>query len=185
MELSKQRQAEARKSGVTVQYLVMADLLSIGYSELDAYTIAYPENTALSALQNKSIREKILSSVKFKHLVEEKSAQRNIVFMGATSDEELIDKKKTAKLILTTALKLPTDSKERIEGLMKYSDLMGYKKDEVENDNTDTINFFLPLKCDKCPLLAAYNEYMKETGGQEIKPVEMGRLLSADDIKKR
>lgn len=60
---------------MTVQYLVMADLLSIGYSELDAYTIAYPENTALSALQNKSIREKILSSVKLKHLVEEKSAQ--------------------------------------------------------------------------------------------------------------
>gem|GEM_PF-5619585 len=57
---------------------------------------------------------------------------------------------------MTTALKLPPDSKERIEGLMKYSDLMGYKKDEVESDNTDTINFFLPLKCDKCPLLAAY-----------------------------
>jgi len=86
MELSKQRQAEARKSGVTVQYLVMADLLSIGYSELDAYTIANQENTALSALQNKSIREKISSSVKLKHLVEEKSAQRNSAFVVATKN---------------------------------------------------------------------------------------------------
>ena len=33
MELSKQKQTEAKKLNVTVQYLVMADLMSIGYSE--------------------------------------------------------------------------------------------------------------------------------------------------------
>ena len=57
MELSKQKQMEAKKLNATVQYLVFADLLSIGYSEDDAYAIAYPENTALSAQQNNSIKK--------------------------------------------------------------------------------------------------------------------------------
>ena len=42
--LSKQKENEAKKLAVTVQYLVMADLMAIGYSEEDAFVIAYPEN---------------------------------------------------------------------------------------------------------------------------------------------
>jgi len=33
MELSKQKQIEAKKMNVTMQYLVMADLMAVGYSE--------------------------------------------------------------------------------------------------------------------------------------------------------
>ena len=66
MDLSKQKQTEAKKLNVTLQYLVMADLMAIGYSENDAYTIAYPENAALSLQQNASIRNNIIESVKFK-----------------------------------------------------------------------------------------------------------------------
>ncbi|MBO7609643.1 MAG: hypothetical protein J6S96_05535 [Muribaculaceae bacterium] len=37
MELSNQKKTEAKKLNVTTQYLVMADLCAIGYSEADAY----------------------------------------------------------------------------------------------------------------------------------------------------
>ena len=63
MELSQAFQKQAKKMNATPQYVILADLMSIGYSEIDAYTIAYPENEALSAQQNKGIRENILKSV--------------------------------------------------------------------------------------------------------------------------
>ena len=79
---------------------------------------------------------------------------------------------------MKAALKQPSDSKERIEGLMKYSDLMGYKKEEADIDPTENINFFLPMKCDQCPLLYAYNDWLKANGEKEVGAVEMGRIMS-------
>ena len=81
-------------------------------------------------------------------------------------------------MILAAAKNLPENSKERIEGLMKYSDLMGYKKDDVEGDVTNNISFVFPLKCNQCPLLYSYNDYLKENKIQEVKPVEMSRIMS-------
>ena len=40
MDLSKQKQTEAKKLNVTMQYLIMSDLMAVGYSENDAYIIA-------------------------------------------------------------------------------------------------------------------------------------------------
>ena len=184
MELSQTFKKQAKKLGVTEQYLIMADLMSIGYSEMDAYTIAYPENAALSAQQNKSIREKVSSSAKFQALLETKT--------GSTSDGEpteqidsLLDKNQTAKLIMKAAMEQPANSKERIEGLMKYSDLMGYKKEDT-GDTKDSIIFAFPIKCNQCPLLSTYNEYRKNNGEQELRPVEMERIIrqAADIIDK-
>ena len=75
MELSKQKQTEAKKLNVTVQYLVMADLMAVGYSENDAYSIAYQENEGLSVQQNNSIRGTIIESVKFKKLLENRRSR--------------------------------------------------------------------------------------------------------------
>ena len=94
------------------------------------------------------------------------------------ADTELIDKEQTAKMILAAAKQLPENSKGRIEGLMKYSDLMGYKKDDVEGDVTDNISFVFPLKCNQCPLLYSYNEYLKDNKLSEVKPVDMTRIMS-------
>lgn len=54
MEISKQKQTEAKKLNVTTQYLVMADLLAVEYSETDAYAITFPENIALAVQQSNS-----------------------------------------------------------------------------------------------------------------------------------
>lgn len=54
---------------------------------------------------------------------------------------------------------------------------MGYKKDEADTYATESIEFFLPLKCDQCPLLRSYNEYRKEHKKRELKPVEMGHVM--------
>ena len=56
---------------------------------------------------------------------------------------------------------------------------MGYKRDDVEAGTDDSISFFLPLKCDQCPLLKAYNKEQERQGGETIRPVEMGRVIKA------
>lgn len=179
MDLSKQKTAEAKKLNVTVQYLVFADLCAIGYSEQDAYIIAFPENLALSEQQNKSIRKNIMDSVKFKKLFENR---RSRVKDGSAApvlleEVELVGTEEVMKEILRSAKQQPVGSKERAELFSKYNDIKA-KNDQGAEDETDSINFFFPMKCNQCPLLYAYNEYLNKNNMQEVRPVEMGRIMS-------
>ena len=179
MDLSKQKQTEAKKLNVTIQYLVMADLCAIGYSEADAYAIAYPENIALASQQNSSIRNNIVESAKFKKLLENRRSRvkEGIATPIQLDEVELVGTEEVLKEILRSAKQQPVGSKERAELYAKYNDIK--KESEHENsDETDTINFVLPLKCNQCPLLYAYNDYLKKQGEKEVRPVEMGRIMS-------
>lgn len=187
MELSQQKQKEAKKLGTTVQNMLMADLMAIGYNETDAYTIAYPENIALSAVQNKSIRENITSSPKFKKLYDERC--NNVgsgVAVPLTLDEmELVGTEEVLKEILRSAKQQPVGSKERADLYAKYNDI---KKDSEQNGRAieDPILFAFPIKCYQCPLLATYNDFLKENGDKEIRPIEMERIIRlADGIIKK
>lgn len=179
MELSSTKVKEAKKIGVTVSYLIMADLCAIGYSESDAYVIAYPENAALSAQQNASIRKNIVESAKFRKLLE---SRRSRVKEGVATpillDEvELVGTEEVLKEVLRSARQQPVGSKERADLYAKYNDIKKESEQGV-GDETDNINFALPLKCSQCPLLYEYNEYLKEHKLKEVKPVEMGRIMS-------
>ena len=181
MELSKQKQTEAKKLNVTVQYLVMADLMAVGYSENDAYIIAYPENEGLSVQQNNSIRTNIVESVKFKKLLENRRTRvKDGVAAPVMLDEvELVGTEEVMKEILRSAKQQPVGSKERADLFAKYNEIKTKNEQGVEDD-TDNINFVFPLKCNQCPLLYAYNEEAKKCKdemGNIIRPVEMGRVI--------
>lgn len=179
MELSKQKQTEAKKLNVTVQYLVMADLMAVGYSENDAYIIAYPENEGLSVQQNNSIRTNIVESVKFKKLLDNRRTRvKDGVAAPVMLDEvELVGTEEVMKEILRSAKQQPVGSKERADLFAKYNEIKTKNEQGVEDD-TDNINFVFPLKCNQCPLLYSYNEYLKEHGEVEIRAVEMNRIMS-------
>ena len=179
MDLSKQKQTEAKKLNVTVQYLAMADLMAVGYSENDAYIIAYPENEGLSVQQNNSIRTNIIESVKFKKLLENRRTRvKDGVAAPVMLDEvELVGTEEVMKEILRSAKQQPIGSKERADLFAKYNEIKTKNEQGVEDD-TDNINFVFPLKCNQCPLLYSYNEYLKEHGEVEIRAVEMNRIMS-------
>lgn len=179
MELSKQKITEAKKLNVTVQYLVMADLMAVGYSENDAYIIAYPENEGLSVQQNNSIRTNIVESVKFKKLLDNRRTRvKDGVAAPVMLDEvELVGTEEVMKEILRSAKQQPVGSKERADLFAKYNEIKTKNEQGVEDD-TDNINFVFPLKCNQCPLLYSYNEYLKEHGEVEIRAVEMNRIMS-------
>ena len=176
MDVSKNLEDKAKKYGASVRDLVMADLVGIGYTENDAYAIAYNGVMPMQVYQMREAREKALKKAGYKRALSARLEQQGMSeHLPTDGDDELIDKRKTAKLIMNAALKQPNDSKERIEGLMKYADIMGYKKDVEENDVTENISFFFPLKCNQCPLLIAYNEPVAKK--DESRPVEMGRII--------
>ena len=178
MKLSKNKENEAKRLGIKPEWLIAADLITLGYTEDDAFEISHSRiSMTKSALQNDNIKREMYNSPVFKKALEARmeAHRENATVIGA--DAELIDKTQTAKLIMRAAMKQPNDSKERIEGLMKYADIMGYKKDDVEAGMDDSISFFLPLKCDQCPLLKAYNKEMEKQGGETIRPVEMSHVI--------
>lgn len=176
MQLSIPKTREAKKLGVSQNQLVMADLCVIGYTESDAFDIAFQEYSTMNADAYRSMKAREISSAKFKRLFQTRlDAHKGS--QAITDDSELMDKAQAARLIMKAAMKQDAGSKERIEGLMKYADLMGFKGNEVEDSSMENISFFFPLKCNQCPLLMSYNEAMKERGEKEIRPVEMGRVI--------
>lgn len=178
MELSSARKAEAKKLGVTCQQLLYADLLSIGYGEVDAYIIAYPEDAMLSVQIQQANRKKITSTAVFHDLCEQRKVYNSniLAFSGDTSDIELIDNEMTAKEILKIAKKMPEGSKERGEMFMKYADLTR-KNDAATDEAMDAMQFYFPLKCNQCPLFDAYNSFLRQKKEREIQPVEMEGII--------
>lgn len=187
LELSPSFKKQAKKIGCTEEQIVLADLMSIGYSESDAFTIAYPENAALSAQQKKSIQESVLNSKKFQKVLEQRRDHiKSGVAIPIPVDEiELVDTEEVLKEILRSAKQQPSGSKERADLFAKYNDI----KKESEMTNTvkdDSITFAFPVKCYQCPLLYSYNEFRKRNGDAEVKPVEMDRIIRmADKIIKK
>jgi hypothetical protein len=77
-------------------------------------------------------------------------------------------------------MKQPADSKERVDGLIRYADLMGFKREEVAvEDNIDTIHFFFPVKCSMCPLLKKYNDYQMRHNkeGEVLRAIDMEHII--------
>lgn len=182
MELSKSKKSEAKKLGVTEQYMVLADLIAIGYSEQEAYSVVYPENAALSVQQNSKIKKSILESVKFKNLYESrrKKIAGAVSTYNDTRDIELIGTEETAKEILKVAKQMDEGSKERGEMFMKYADLLRKNEQGLEGED-ESITFVFPVKCNQCPLLFAYNEYLQKQNEKEVRPVEMERVIRLAD----
>lgn len=180
MDLSSNKKAEAKKLGCSVNELILADLLSIGYTELDAYIIAFPEDEMLSVQMKQTNKKKITSKISFQELCEQRKITNanSLTFSGDTKDIELIDNETTAKEILKIAQRMPEGSKERGEMFMKYADLTR-KNDTATEDAAEAMQFYFPVKCNQCPLLDAYNSYVKRNRneGSEVRPVEMEAII--------
>ena len=184
MELSLSKTTEAKKLKTDVGFMVFADLLSIGYSEMDAYTIAFPEDKASSIQYQTTKRKTTVESARFKQILEERR-KKNSSYLSVPSEAAgitLINAEQVAKEILMSAQKQPVGSKERADLMAKYNDIRK-ENEQTANDTTEAINFYFPVKCQQCPLFYAYNEQREEQGEEEIRPVEMeGIIRKADKI---
>ena len=154
MEVTAHLKKRAKGYNVSWQYLVMADLMALGYGEPDSYAIAFSENTALSVQRNMDLRTSIVKTNKFQELLV--TRKRALAGMKGTAvndsgDIELIGAEETAREILKIAQSMPEQSKERGEMFVRYADLIR-KNDTQTNEDEDPVRIYLPMKCDMCPL---------------------------------
>lgn len=163
MELSKRIIKEAKKYAIDPATLVMADLITIGYTPNEAYDIVYQENAVLNFQQNQSIREGITKSGRFKEMVNDRiDSLRSRLPLKDNEDMELMSTEDAAKQVLKAAQLLPEGSKERGEMFVKYTELLRRNSTVDAEPEEDSIRIYMPLKCNDCPLLQEYNERQKE-----------------------
>ena len=153
MELSARLKKEASKYNVPAQTLVMADLIAIGYTENEAYNIAYSDNLSFGKQQNITIRENITLAIGFKDLVSERAEliKGKKVELPTGDISEQMSKDEVAAQLRVQIELLPDGSKEKADVLMKYADLFAMKKEEKKGEEEEIIRIWMPLTCDLCP----------------------------------
>lgn len=153
---------EAKGFGQPPQTMLMADLISIGYSEAEAFNIAYTERDMMSVEANMSYREGILNDKKFKVMLEARiqRVKSGVTIPEKLSEIQLISREEALKEILRSARRLPEGSKERGEMFLKYNENLAKMQDNGEK--SDSVQIYLPLKCTKCGLYADFLENREE-----------------------
>lgn len=163
MDFSKRIEKEAKKYAVEPASLIMADLISVGYTANEAYDIVYQENAVLNFQQNQSIRDGITKSGRFKEMLNDRIEKLGShISLPDGEDIELISTEDAARQVLRAAQTLPEGSKERGEMFVKYTELLRKNSTVDAEPEEDNIRIYLPLKCNDCPLLQEYNEKQKE-----------------------
>lgn len=177
----------AKKMKVEPEMIVFADFLFLGYTEVEAYLMAYPKDESLSLSMMKRKRKNIVCSVKFKAICNERRElfERTLSVPNDISDIDLIGSDEVAKEILAVARHQTPGSKERAELYARYYDIVKDAMINVEeqSDGTDSINFSFPEKCNQCLFFLIYEKhwkrYLKEHKGEEIEP-DAGMILLPD-----
>lgn len=175
----------AKKMKVEPEIIVFADFLFLGYHEVEAYLMAYPNDESLSLSMMKRKRKSVICSNKFKEISDERRElfERTLSVPNDISEIELIGSEEVAKEILATAKHQTPGSKERADLYAKYYEII---KDAMINmpestDETDNIHIYSPDKCNQCLFLIIYNKhwrrYLKEHDGEEIEPGAGMKLL--------
>ena len=134
------------------QTLIMADLMAIGYTENEAYNIAYSENASLAKAQNIQIRDNIVHAVGFTDLLSDRrKAIKGVDTPLSDGSPSQMTKDDVARQLKAQIDLLPDGSKEKADVLMKYADLFAMKKEEKKGEEEEIIRIWMPLTCDICP----------------------------------
>ena len=177
MDHSIEFRREIKKLNVEASMLAFADLMAVGYKDIDAFKLCFPEYMKYPEKQQKTIKDKMLESAKFRKLLAARKSRIEEKAIPVELEEvKLIEGDEVAKEILRSAKLAPLGSKERADLFLRYDEIRQRNNVMPESDETDNINFFFPLKCSQCPLYAKLEEMMKDDG-ESIRPVEMEAII--------
>lgn len=93
------------------------------------------------------------------------NGRREQVFSHKTAEDGELDNRSRDDVIkeLNTLIDRETDSKRKGDLLMKLSDLLNFKREQGEDNQESHVNYYLPIRCNDCPLLQSYNQYREQT----------------------
>lgn len=154
---------------------IFADLMAIGYNEVDAYNIAHPELEAvddrylLRELKAKQAEKKFSTyfekqKARFKRIAsasQKKQQEFEALSEGALSQVEKYKDKDFLIKALAVQAEVCTEPKKKADILIKIADLQNMKKEEVKEEKK-FIHFYLPLTCNNCMLKELYTKALAE-----------------------
>lgn len=131
------------------EFLAMADLLLMGWSEMDAYIIAFSPSKAYDKTFIKNRVKSIMSNPAIKNYINSRGLIMNSGKEKEINKEDFKPLTKEEVLMqLQSLLRKSISPKERTEILMKISDLMRFK-DEVTTEDDSRV-YYMPRKCYSC-----------------------------------
>lgn len=158
----------AKKYGLTVDKLAMADLVAIGWEPVDAWHMCVRtgltwDKGALEKEANKlvtsvSFQERIaavrssLSAAQLEKFVAEREGIRKKDLKKKTSKDSLLQD------LLAARENVKPGTLDYAKMTMQIADLTNAKKEETVKEDT-TVHYFLPLRCSECEL---YNKFKKD-----------------------
>jgi len=162
MNFSERFKKQAKQYDVAPEQVLMADLIALGYTDAEAYNIAYTEREILDIQKNMSHRDGILADRKFRAMLEARiqRVKSGVTIPEKLSEIELISREEALKEVLRSARRLPEGSKERGEAFLRYNEQ--YAKLTEKSEGGDSVNIYLPLKCIHCQLYADYLTRMED-----------------------
>lgn len=133
----------------------MADLMVMGWRDVNAYVAAYGYNVNYTDQYNKEQIENIVSRTEFQKYMDR--AKRKFEKQASDdSDEEEFDlssisKEETLKDLYLAKKNARRGTKEWLDIQKQIIEVTQMKKDEVKDD-IETIHYYLPLSCYQCEL---------------------------------
>ena len=161
MDYTKSFRTECRRSALDLQERIMADLMSVGYRDQDAYVAAFGFNPQYSDEYNKEQIRKITERPEFVRYLDR--ARKRIAGKHEEENPEeefdpsLVSKERILQDLLLARKKVARGSREWIDMTKQIADITQAKKDEIKEEDT-TILYYLPLTCNNCELYIAANK---------------------------
>lgn len=155
-DYSKDLKKQLRKYGVTAPQKAFADLLIMGWDDIDAYVASSLYNPAYTLAANVQDMTNLRATDSFTKYYNER-----VALLNKDADEAIENARQMlsesgdidyrSKDVIIDQLGLvaaDVRGKERAEILMKIADLQQMKKDEVK-DVEKVVHFYLPVGCPK------------------------------------
>lgn len=156
LDFSKDLKKCLRKYNITAPQKAFADLLILGWDEMDAYLIASLYNPAYTLVANVQDMKNLRSSDSFSKYYGDRVAQMNKEADNAmqnaqemVAEQSNIDVRSKESIIDQLAATLTQlRGKDRADVLMKIADLQRMKQDENKAEE-QVVHFYLPVSCPK------------------------------------
>lgn len=166
---------QAKKVGLSVEKLAMADLVAVGWEPVDAWVMCVREGLTWDKDALRREVEKLCEKDEFKARVDATksmlSAAQVEKFVNERESIKKRDiKKKTSKDALLQDLLAARENVrpgtlDYAKMTMQIADLTNAKKEETVKEDT-TIHYFLPLKCSACELYNKFKSIQEQNGEQ-------------------
>ena len=158
MDYTKAFKTEIKRSALDMQERIMADLMSVGWKDQNAYIAAYGYGVNYSDEYHKEQIAKITSRPEFARYLERARKRYARKSDDLSAEEEFdascVSKEQLLKDLYLARKKVAYGSREWIDMTKQIADITQAKKDEIKEEDT-TVHYYLPLTCNNCELYLA------------------------------